>query len=137
MNETASLLARTAAVQQQALADGLRWREPHSSNEDIARWLRDEIDEFLAAATPAEQQDELGDILMFAVRLGWTNGIAADAALDGALGKFEERLARVRALALERHGVPLSEVPVDGVGELWRRAKAELRARAAAGDGRD
>ncbi len=82
-------------LQQAAAAEGFDWSEP----ETLWAKFAEEIAELRAATTPAERQDELGDVLFMTVNLSRHLGVDATAALTAANQKFARRYAHVMAKA--------------------------------------
>ena len=135
MSHEKSLLQQVAEAQESAFIAGFRWNEEGSSDQQVIDWLVDEANEFLEAETERDRTEELGDIFMFVVRLGWRNGLNCDLAIGRALDKFNQRIAIIQDMAQTRYHCPLDQVPAADVRELWSAAKSELRQRqdAAAG----
>jgi tetrapyrrole methylase family protein / MazG family protein len=80
------------------------------------------IDEELAelrAAPPAEQEEELGDLLFVLVRLASWLSVDAETALRAASVKFRHRYTAMQDLAGER---PLSDLSTVELQLLWNRA---------------
>jgi tetrapyrrole methylase family protein/MazG family protein len=115
-----SLPALAASQEMQDRAANLGYDWP--TVEDILDKVNEELDELQAAATPADRQEELGDLLMVLVNVGRRLGIQAEAALRGANDKFRRRFGEVERLAAER-GVALRDLDFDALDELWDRAK--------------
>ena len=64
-------------------------------------------------------EEELGDLLFAAVKVGRFAGVDGEQALQSACEKFIRRFRRVEELAPR----PLQELEVPALEELWRRAK--------------
>jgi len=116
-----SLPALAASQEMQDRAANLGYDWP--TVDDILHKVNEELDELQAAETPADRQEELGDLLMVLVNVGRRLGIQAEAALRGANDKFRRRFGEVERLAAER-GVALWDLDFDALDELWDRAKA-------------
>ena len=66
-------------------------------------------------------EEELGDLLFAAVKVGRFAGVDGEQALHGACEKFIRRFRRVEELA----GGALNTMDVPELEELWRRAKRD------------
>lgn len=73
-----------------------------------------------ALAENSNVEEELGDLLFAAVKVGRFAGLDSELALHAACEKFIRRFRRVEALADK----PLSELDVPALEALWRAAKA-------------
>lgn len=80
------LLARAAKT-------GFEWEH----DADAANRVREELDEFLAAADDPRREAELGDLLLSVVGLARRHGLDAESALRGAAGRFRRRFEAVFA----------------------------------------
>ena len=113
-------LKRAEKIQNRAAREGFDWAD--------AAGPRDKIDEELAeidaAATPAEREAEIGDLLFSVVNLARHHGLDAEAALTGATRRFEQRYRLIEQTAEK----PLRELSLDEYEALWARAKASLAA---------
>ncbi|MGH2513381.1 MAG: nucleoside triphosphate pyrophosphohydrolase [Candidatus Limnocylindrales bacterium] len=113
-------LAASQEMQERAAALGYDW----PSIEGIVAKVHEELAEYLAAATPSDQEEELGDLLMVVVNLGRHRGVEAEAALRRANDKFRRRFRSVERQAAAR-GVALRELDFEALDALWRQAKVE------------
>ena len=66
-------------------------------------------------------EEELGDLLFAAVKVGRSAQVDGEEALQKACGKFIRRFRRVEELAQ----APLDKLDVPALEELWHRAKEE------------
>jgi len=82
--------------------------------------LIEELDELAAAATPAEREEEMGDLLLAAASLARHMGIDPETALRLGNAKFERRFRAMEAAA----GEAFAALPADAKEALWARAKA-------------
>ena len=71
----------------------------------------------------AATRDELGDVLFVLVRLGHKLGVDADAALRGAIDKFERRFGHVMARCHEE-GLAPADAGLARMESFWDEAKA-------------
>lgn len=111
-------LLRAYRVGEKAAAVGYDW--PDSAA------IRAKVDEELAeldqAASDAEFEAELGDLLFALVSLGRKRGIDAESALRGSLDRFSKRF-RHAELAAADADTSLRELDDAGRDELWKAAK--------------
>ena len=97
---------------QKAAATGFDW----PSADGALDKLREELDELAAASTPAELEDELGDVLFAAVNVARKHGLDPEQALQRATAKFRRRFAVVEAHFGER----LGDTPLQDLERVWR-----------------
>jgi len=116
-------LAASQEMQERAAHLGYDW----PSVDGILRKVDEELGELAAATSPAECEEELGDLLAVVVNLGRHHGVQAEAALRSANDKFRRRFGIVERLAAER-GVALRDLDFEQLDVLWFAAKAELAA---------
>ncbi|HEV7809150.1 MAG TPA: nucleoside triphosphate pyrophosphohydrolase, partial [Candidatus Limnocylindrales bacterium] len=115
-------LAASQEMQERAANIGYEW----PTIEGVLNKVHEEIAELRAAATPAEQAEEYGDLLFVLVNVARWEGIEAEAALRSANDKFRRRFASVERQARERD-VALKDLSFDELDALWDAAKAEER----------
>ncbi len=115
-------LAASQEMQERAANIGYEW----PTIEGVLDKVHEEIAELRAAATPAEQAEEYGDLLFVLVNVARWQGIEAEAALRSANDKFRRRFASVERQARERD-VALKDLSFDELDGLWDAAKAEER----------
>ena len=118
-------LAASQEMQERAANIGYEW----PSVEGVLDKVHEELAELRAAATPAEQAEEYGDLLFVLVNVARWQGIDAEAALRAANDKFRRRFASVERQAGER-GVALRDLDFAALDALWDAAKAEEKATA-------
>jgi uncharacterized protein YabN with tetrapyrrole methylase and pyrophosphatase domain len=116
-------------MQDRAAHIGYEW----PSVEGVLDKVHEEVAELRAAATPAEQTEEYGDLLFVLVNVARWQGIEAEAALRGANDKFRRRFASVERQAFEQ-GVALKDLSFEELDELWDAAKVEEKAQHQAHD---
>jgi tetrapyrrole methylase family protein/MazG family protein len=116
-------LAASQEMQERAANLGYDW----PTVADVVEKVHEELAELLAAETPADRTEELGDLLMVLVNVGRQYGIQAEAALRAANDKFRRRFREVERLAAERN-VALRDMDFAGLDGLWDEAKAIERA---------
>ena len=116
-------LAASQEMQERAANIGYEW----PAIEGVLDKVTEELAELRAAATPAEQAEEYGDLLFVLVNVARWQGIEAEAALRAANDKFRRRFASVERQAAER-AVQLRDLDFAGLDDLWNNAKAEERA---------
>lgn len=83
--------------------------------------LIEELDELAAAATPAEREEEMGDLLLAAASLARHMGIDPETALRLGNAKFERRFRAMEAAA----GDAFAALPADAKEALWAQAKTD------------
>jgi tetrapyrrole methylase family protein / MazG family protein len=115
-------LAASQEMQERAANIGYEW----PTIEGVLDKVHEELAELRAAATPAEQSEEYGDLLFVLVNVARWEGIEAEAALRSANDKFRRRFASVERQARERD-VALKDLSFDELDALWDAAKAEER----------
>jgi MazG family protein len=113
-------LAASQEMQERAAHIGYEW----PTIEGVLDKVHEELAELRAAATPAEQSEEYGDLLFVLVNVARWEGIEAEAALRSANDKFRRRFASVERQAFER-GVALKDLTFDELDVLWDAAKVE------------
>ncbi len=116
-------LAASQEMQERAAALGYDW----PTVDGIVEKVHEELAELLAAETPADQGEEVGDLLLVLVNLARRHGVEAEGALRAANDKFRRRFGSVERAAAAR-GVALRDLDFDQLDALWDAAKAEERA---------
>ena len=119
-------LAGAMTISKQAAAAGFEWNDMAGVWEKVHEEL-DELKEAVANSDKAHAQEELGDVLFTLVNVARWCGIDPEAGLAGTNRRFLDRFSRVEAaLGGELKGRSIQELE-----DLWRQAKAQLRAEAA------
>lgn len=122
----ASPLAQASMLHAQTQDAGVRWYEHEPDERQVIQWLQDEIEEFQQADTDADREDELGDILMFVVRLANLHGLDCDRALVHSMEKFRQRIDVMSRLAQDVHGHrDFRLLRASQVSALWYDAKRQ------------
>ncbi|MCB0000316.1 MAG: nucleoside triphosphate pyrophosphohydrolase, partial [Anaerolineales bacterium] len=112
-------LSRAQAVQTRVRKDaGFDWPDVAGVWEKLA----EEVAELQAAASEAEQQAELGDLLFTVVNLARWLGVEAETALREATLRFNGRFRHVEQLVAER-GLDWRKLDLAALDALWREAK--------------
>jgi tetrapyrrole methylase family protein/MazG family protein len=114
-------LAATHDTQRRAVRAGFDW----PTFDDWVRKLDEEVQELLAAQTPAERTDELGDLLFTVVALARRLDVDAELALRAANQKFRRRFQRMEHLAHAR-GLVFEDLSRAEHVALWNEAKSDL-----------
>jgi tetrapyrrole methylase family protein/MazG family protein len=114
-------LTRSQKIQNKAATTGFDWPDLGG----VFAKLAEEVAEVQAAATPAERQMELGDVLFVVVNLARWLGVDAESALRQANERFTARFHRVEQIAAER-GQQLNALSFSALDALWQEAKASL-----------
>jgi tetrapyrrole methylase family protein / MazG family protein len=115
-------LAASQEMQERAAALGYDWPDVAGVLGKVA----EELAELAEADSPADRQEEFGDLLLVVTNVGRKLGIESEAALRAANTKFRERFRRVERMVAER-GVALRDLDFEALDELWDAAKAEER----------
>lgn len=107
---------RAEKLQNRAARVGFDWPDAEGPRAKID----EEIAEIEAATTPAETEDEVGDLLFSVVNWARKLGVDPEAALRGANAKFERRFKAMEAEAGDAFpGLPLADKEA-----LWQAIKA-------------
>ncbi len=107
-------LMRADKLQRRAARTGFDWPDATGPRAKIA----EELAEFDAAASPAEQVDEGGDLLFAVVNYLRHHGVDPEVALRGANAKFESRFKAMEASAPDFAGLD-----IEAKEALWEMAK--------------
>ncbi|WP_426258868.1 nucleoside triphosphate pyrophosphohydrolase [Sphingomonas sp. DC1600-2] len=109
-------LLRAEKLQNRAARVGFDWPDAEGPRAKID----EEIAEIEAATTPAETEDEVGDLLFSVVNWARKLGVDPEAALRSANAKFERRFKAMEAAAGDAFpGLPLADKEA-----LWQAIKA-------------
>lgn len=111
-------LIQAEKIQKKVGKVGFDW----PSAEPVFEKVREELDE-LAAASPEEREEEVGDLLFAVVNLARKLKIDAETALARANRKFETRFRAVEQLAAAR-SLQLGEASLEQLDALWDEVKA-------------
>jgi ATP diphosphatase len=111
-------LKRAEKIQSRAARVGFDWPDASGPRAKID----EEMAELEAAATDAEREDELGDLLFSVVNYARHLGIDPETALRSSTSRFETRFRRVEEIA-DR---PLKDMNIDALEALWQEAKRSL-----------
>ena len=107
-------LLRAEKLQKRAARTGFDWPDAEGPRAKVIEEIA-EID----AASPAEREEEIGDLLFAVVNWARKLGIDPEAALRGANAKFERRFKAMEAEA----GDAFAALDLDSKEQLWERAK--------------
>jgi len=111
-------LTRAAKLQSKAAKAGFDWEEVSPALDKLS----EELEELKAAVRDnSNVEEELGDLLFAAVKVGRFVRADGEQALQNACEKFIRRFRSVEELA---EG-PLNKLDVPALEELWQQAKAE------------
>lgn len=114
-------LLRAEKLQKRAARTGFDWPDI----EGVYAKIEEEIGEVKDAATPAEQAEEIGDLLFAVVNLARHMKVDAEQALRAANKKFEQRF-RVMELKCSTQDTDLKSLSLHEMEMLWQQAKAQL-----------
>lgn len=108
-------LLRAEKLQQRAARTGFDWPD---SDGAIAK-IVEELDEVQGAATQAEREEEVGDLLFAVVNLARHLKVDPEVALRAGNAKFDRRFRMMEDIA----GDAFVALPLDEKEALWQRAK--------------
>ena len=111
-------LLRAEKLQKRAARTGFDWPDADGPRAKVIEEIA-EID----AASPAEREEEIGDLLFAVVNWARHLGVDAEAALRAANAKFERRFKAMEAEA----GDAFAGLDLDSKEELWLSAKRAER----------
>ena len=111
-------LLRAEKLQKRAARTGFDWPDAEGPRAKVIEEIA-EID----AASPAEREEEIGDLLFAVVNWARHLGVDAEAALRAANAKFERRFKAMETEA----GDAFAGLDLDGKEELWLSAKRAER----------
>lgn len=125
--EVLPALTYAQKLQRRAAKAGFDWDDAggpldkvREETDEVAKAAADEV----AKASPAQVEEEIGDLIFAAVALARHLGVDSETALRRTARKFRDRLARVEGVARER-GVALSDLPPGELDRMWEDAKTE------------
>ena len=114
-------LMRAEKIQGKARKAGFDWEEVSPALDKLS----EEVGELRQAVREhSNVEEELGDLLFAAVKVGRFAGVDSETALQKACEKFIRRFRRVEQSA----GGPLTGLDVPELERLWQKAKWEERA---------
>ena len=124
-------LMQAQDISRKAVARGFEW----PTREGVWEQFREESGEYeealaaLADGSGTKEQVELefGDMLFSLVNVARKDGIDAESALRKTCTKFRQRWSIMESYARDE-GRPIDSYGLDGLEELWARAKAQVRA---------
>lgn len=111
-------LMRAEKLQNRAARVGFDWPEIGPVYEKI----EEEIDEVKSALTPAEIEEELGDLMFAVVNLARHHGVDAEHALRRGNDKFEARFRQIED-HLTAAGKQASDCSLEELEDLWTLVK--------------
>jgi MazG family protein len=114
---TLPALARASKVQRRAAGWGFEWR----TKEAAINKLREEVEE-LAAASPDEAEDELGDVLFAAAAVARRLGVDPESALRRTTNRFSLRYASMMVRAKDE-GVDLESLSEEQLLKFFRDSR--------------
>lgn len=111
-------LTRASKLQSKAAKAGFDWQDVSPALDKLA----EELEELRTAVREESNvEEELGDLLFAAVKVGRFAGVDGEGALHGACEKFIRRFRRVEELA----GGSMNRLEAPELEELWRQAKRD------------
>ncbi len=120
---SAPALVRAQRIGEKAARVGFDWPDVAGPLDKLdEEWL--ELRGAVEGGRREEIEDELGDVLFSVVNLARALGLEAEAALDGAVRKFERRFRGVERRAAAS-GRRLEAMDLDAMEALWQAEKAD------------
>ena len=116
-------LWRAEKIQKKAADAGFDWRDVSGALDKLdeeTRELRNAVE------NGTNYEEELGDVLFAAVKVGRFCGVDPEAALSKTCEKFIARFRKVEETVNAR-GEDMSALPLDELMALWNNAKEQLR----------
>lgn len=114
-------LQRALKLQKKAAKVGFDWENPEGVREKVLEELQE-----VFQASPAEREEEVGDLFFTVVALARFYEIDPEQALLGACRKFVRRFHRVEEEA-RKAGRPVELFPLEQLNAWWEQAKGEER----------
>ncbi len=114
-------MIKAERITEKAANVGFDWQK----REDVWEKVGEEIAEFAAAAetrTPAEMEEEMGDVLFAIINASRLYGINSENALEKTNAKFIRRFNHIESRAREA-GRDLRDMTLAEMDELWNEAK--------------
>ena len=116
-------LARGQELQRRAAASGFDWKY----SEDILEKVAEEAAEMTTASTPADREEEFGDLLFALANLARRWDIDSETALRRAGDKFLRRFSFMEELCKQR-GVEFRSLSPEEQNALWDEVKRDTGA---------
>jgi ATP diphosphatase len=113
-------LVRAEKLQKRASSVGFDW----NNAEHVLDKITEEAREVAEAATQAEREEELGDLLFVVANLARHLKVDPEAALRAANDKFTRRFRHIEA-ALAARGTSPAQASLEEMEALWQDAKAK------------
>ncbi len=114
-------LMRAEKIQDKARKAGFDWDETEKAVEKLS----EEVEELKQAIRDGSNtQEELGDVLFAAAKVGRFLGHDSEQALHGTCEKF---ITRFRHIEEQAGGKPLTEYPIRELEQMWQDAKKQER----------
>ncbi len=114
-------LAYSQAIQARVARVGFDWSEDSGVLEKMA----EEIDEFKAADSPQQKEQEFGDILFTLANFARRQGIDLESALRKSNRRFYKRFSTMEQFCRERN-LDFAKLSFDEQNKLWEEAKKKL-----------
>lgn len=111
-------LMRAEKIQKKAAAPGFDWGNINGVYDKI----EEELNEVRSAKTPAEIEEEFGDLLFAVVNLGRFLKVNGETALSNASNKFIRRFEKMEN-AVKEQGKELSDIDAAEMNLIWEKIK--------------
>jgi len=125
--EALPALLQARKIQSRASRAGFDWPD-HRGVIDKVKEEADELREAMERGDPEDIKAEIGDLLFSIVNLSRFAGVDPETALRRTNRTFRNRFRKIEEEALRR-GVPLEEMSLEEMDEIWQRAKDETSSR--------
>lgn len=110
-------LIRAEKIQAKARKAGFDWNDPQRAVDKLS----EEVDELKQAIRDQSNiQEELGDVLFAAVKVGRFLDVDSEQALHGTCEKF---IRRFRQMEEQAQGTPLDQFELSQLEQMWEQAK--------------
>lgn len=114
-------LQRAERVSEKAARVGFDWPDRDAVLSKVDE-ERAELADAVASGDPVSIEHELGDLLLAVANLARKTGIEPEAALSGAVDRFERRFRHAEAAA-RTAGTDLARLDANALDDLWQAAK--------------
>jgi len=114
-------LMRAQKVQHKAAKAGFDYPDAQMAMLDLRSEV-EEVEDALRSGSPAEIEEELGDLIFSAVNISRFAGVEAEEALTKSCEKFMVRFEKVEELASQKD-INMQKASIQVLDSLWREAK--------------
>ncbi|MDE6157461.1 MAG: nucleoside triphosphate pyrophosphohydrolase [Muribaculaceae bacterium] len=118
-------LVKAYRIQEKAANVGFDWEKPEQVWDKVSEEL-DEVRTAIAAETPEEIEEEMGDLFFSIVNAARLYGVNPENALERTNRKFIDRFNYIERKAKEQ-GMSLKDMTLAQLDSLWNEAKTALK----------